>query len=29
MHGIQGKELKKVKEDLARENFKTYKKYDF
>ena len=29
MHGIQGKELEKFMEDLARENFKTYKKYDF
>ena len=27
--GIRGKELEKFMEDLARENFKTYKKYDF
>ena len=29
MKSYQGKELEKLKEDLARENFKTYKKYDF
>lgn len=29
MKEIHGKELEKLKEDLARENFKTYKKYDF
>tara|TARA_B100000579_G_scaffold165757_1_gene134625 strand:+ start:2530 stop:3135 length:606 start_codon:yes stop_codon:yes gene_type:complete len=29
MKEIHGKELEKLMEDLARENFKTYKKYDF